>query len=58
MSGVDSVSSDASSLIISTRAPVAVFEALAGHRALDKVQVRTATLEDVFLDLTGREYRQ
>ena len=30
---------------------------LAERQALDGVSVRTATLEDVFLTLTGREYR-
>ena len=31
--------------------------ALAEADALEGLQVRGATLEDVFLDLTGREYR-
>jgi ABC-2 type transport system ATP-binding protein len=30
---------------------------LAAERKLDGVSVRTGTLEDVFLSLTGREYR-
>ncbi len=30
---------------------------LAERQTLDGVSVRTATLEDVFLTLTGREYR-
>jgi ABC-2 type transport system ATP-binding protein len=34
-----------------------VLSALAERGALDGLQVRTATLEDVFLELTGREYR-
>jgi ABC-2 type transport system ATP-binding protein len=34
-----------------------VVKALADRGALEGVQIRGATLEDVFLDLTGREYR-
>ena len=34
-----------------------LLSALAERGALAGLQVRTATLEDVFLDLTGREYR-
>jgi ABC-2 type transport system ATP-binding protein len=55
--GADSVSTDEVSLSISTRAPTAVLAALAERGSLDGLQVRTATLEDVFLQLTGREYR-
>jgi len=55
--GVESVSVDELSLTISTRTPAPVLTALAERRALDGLQVRTATLEDVFLELTGREYR-
>jgi ABC-2 type transport system ATP-binding protein len=35
----------------------AVLGALAERDRLDGLAVRTATLEDVFLQLTGREYR-
>ena len=42
---------------IETTDPAAVLTRLAEERRLDGVSVRTATLEDVFLDLTGREYR-
>ena len=37
--------------------PAPVLQALAGMDALTGLQVRGATLEDVFLQLTGREYR-
>lgn len=55
--GADSVSTDDVSLTISTRTPAPLLSALADRGTLDGLQVRTATLEDVFLHLTGREYR-
>ncbi len=55
--GADDVTEDESSLTISTRKPAGVLSALSDRGALAGLQVRTATLEDVFLDLTGREYR-
>jgi ABC-2 type transport system ATP-binding protein len=55
--GVDQASEDEVSLTISTRTPAPVLAALAERGTLDGLQVRTATLEDVFLELTGREYR-
>jgi ABC-2 type transport system ATP-binding protein len=55
--GADDVAEDELSLTISTRTPADVLSALADRRALAGLQVRTATLEDVFLELTGREYR-
>jgi ABC-2 type transport system ATP-binding protein len=55
--GVDDVSEDEVSLTISTRTPAPVLAALAERSTLDGLQVRTTTLEDVFLELTGREYR-
>jgi ABC-2 type transport system ATP-binding protein len=45
------------SLTISTRNTPAVLARLAERDALCGLQVRAATLEDLFLDLTGREYR-
>ncbi|HEU5160727.1 MAG TPA: ABC transporter ATP-binding protein [Streptosporangiaceae bacterium] len=54
---VEKVTDDGVSLVIATRDASAVVAALAGKGALTGVQVRGATLEDVFLDLTGREYR-
>lgn len=44
-------------LVLTTREPAAVVSRLAELDHLDGVQVHTGTLEDVFLDLTGREYR-
>ncbi|HEX6354375.1 ABC transporter ATP-binding protein [Actinophytocola sp.] len=55
--GADDVSEDELSLTITTRNPADLLSALAERRALAGLQVRTATLEDVFLELTGREYR-
>ena len=55
--GVDEVTDDGTTLKITTRKPAPVLGALAERGTLDGLQVRTATLEDVFLDLTGREYR-
>lgn len=55
--GADSVTEDELSLVISTRTAAPLLAALAEGGTLDGLQVRTATLEDVFLDLTGREYR-
>ncbi len=53
----DEAGDDGVSLTISTREPSAVVAAMAAKDALDGVQIRGATLEDVFLDVTGREYR-
>jgi ABC-2 type transport system ATP-binding protein len=55
--GVEEVTDDGVSLIISTHDPSSVVSALARRGALDGVQIKGGTLEDVFLDLTGREYR-
>ncbi|MGC4958629.1 ABC transporter ATP-binding protein [Actinomadura citrea] len=55
--GADEAEDDGVSLTISTRDPSAVVAAMAAKDALDGVQIRGATLEDVFLELTGREYR-
>ncbi|GGQ05117.1 ABC-2 type transport system ATP-binding protein [Actinomadura coerulea] len=55
--GADEAEDDGVSLTISTRDPSAVVAAMAAENALDGVQIRGATLEDVFLELTGREYR-
>ena len=53
----DSVTDDGVSLTIATRDPAAVLAVLAGRGALTGLRVSGATLEDVFLHLTGREYR-
>jgi ABC-2 type transport system ATP-binding protein len=55
--GVDEVTDDGDRLTLATREPAQVLTALAERNALDGLAVRGATLEDVFLDLTGREYR-
>jgi ABC-2 type transport system ATP-binding protein len=55
--GVDGVDDDGSALVLTTRAPSAVLGRLAELDALEGLQVKAATLEDVFLSLTGREYR-
>ncbi len=57
LEGVDSVVEEADSVVLSTREPARVLADLAALDALEGLQVRGATLEDVFLDLTGREYR-
>jgi len=51
------VSADEVSLMISTREPAPVLAELAERNALRGLAVRGASLEDVFLNLTGREYR-
>jgi ABC-2 type transport system ATP-binding protein len=53
----DGVADDGVSLIIATREPAPVLAGLAEHNALTGLRVQGATLEDVFLSLTGREYR-
>jgi ABC-2 type transport system ATP-binding protein len=55
--GVDDVRDDGVTMTISTRNPSPVLAALAAANVLDGLQVRSATLEDVFLQLTGRAYR-
>ena len=51
------VAEDEVSLTIATRNPAAVLATLAERNALHGLSVRGATLEDLFLNLTGREYR-
>jgi ABC-2 type transport system ATP-binding protein len=52
-----SVTDDGVSLTIAVRDPAVVLAGLAEHDALTGLRVSGATLEDVFLQLTGREYR-
>ena len=52
------VADDGVSLTIATRSPSDVLASLAERDALRGLQVRGATLEDLFLELTGREYRE
>ncbi|MCG6497455.1 ABC transporter ATP-binding protein [Kitasatospora sp. A2-31] len=54
---VSAVDDDGVSLSVSTRLPGPVLSVLAEQNALRGLEVRGATLEDVFLQLTGREYR-
>jgi len=51
------VTDDGVTLAIVTRDPAPALGWLADHGALAGLQVRGGTLEDVFLQLTGREYR-
>jgi ABC-2 type transport system ATP-binding protein len=55
--GADQVETDDDEVVVITRVPATLLGALAAQNRLDGVSVRTATLEDVFLNLTGREYR-
>ncbi|MEI5672303.1 MULTISPECIES: ABC transporter ATP-binding protein [unclassified Nocardioides] len=43
--------------VLTTRDPAQEIARLAHEHRLDGIRVQTGTLEDVFLDLTGREYR-
>ncbi|HEY7145624.1 MAG TPA: ABC transporter ATP-binding protein [Streptosporangiaceae bacterium] len=53
----DGISDDGVSLTVATRDPAEVLSYLANHGALAGLRVQGASLEDVFLSLTGREYR-
>jgi ABC-2 type transport system ATP-binding protein len=55
--GAEQVTDDGVTLTIATRDPSPVLAALVERDALDGLSVRKASLEDVFLHLTGREYR-
>ena len=55
--GADRVQLGDTEIVLTTREPAVLVTALAERDRLDGVSVRTATLEDVFLRLTGREYR-
>lgn len=55
--GVDQVEEDAAALTLSTHDPAHVLAELATRGSLAGLQVKGANLEDVFLTLTGREYR-
>ncbi|MFJ7910977.1 ABC transporter ATP-binding protein [Kitasatospora sp. NPDC096204] len=54
---VANLEDDTVSLSVSTRLPAPVLSVLAEQNALRGLEVRGATLEDVFLQLTGREFR-
>jgi ABC-2 type transport system ATP-binding protein len=53
----DAVDGDDETLTVRTTEPAAVLTELAARDALRGLSVRGTTLEDVFLSLTGREYR-
>jgi ABC-2 type transport system ATP-binding protein len=55
--GVERTDTDETGLTLTTRSPSALLVRLAELEALEGLQVRGATLEDVFLQLTGREFR-
>ncbi|GAB3255464.1 ABC transporter ATP-binding protein [Nocardioides dilutus] len=55
--GVDEATAGTDGVVLVTRSPTVVVSRLAEAGKLDGVRVQTGTLEDVFLDLTGREYR-
>ena len=57
LSGNDDVRDGESELTITTREPARILSELASRNALDGLSVKGASLEDVFLHLTGREYR-
>lgn len=57
IAGDDDIHHEESALMITTREPARVLAALAQRDALDGLSVKGASLEDVFLHLTGREYR-
>lgn len=54
IAGVESTDHDAGALTLVTRRPAEVLAELARMDALDGLQVRSGTLEDVFVALTGR----
>jgi ABC-2 type transport system ATP-binding protein len=55
--GVEHASAADGRATLTTREPAVVLTALAARDQLAGLQVKGATLEDVFLHLTGREYR-
>ncbi len=55
--GVEDAEVRVEGTVLVTREPARVVSRLAELDLLDGVQVQTGTLEDVFLTLTGREYR-
>ena len=55
--GVEAASDEDGTLALSTHDPARVLTELGERQALRGLQVSSPTLEDVFLELTGREYR-
>ncbi len=56
--GPDAAAVDNGTLTLTTHEPARVIGELAARHSLQGLQVRGGTLEDVFLSLTGREYRE
>ena len=54
----ETVASDDEAVVFETREPRRLLTALAAEGALEGLAVRTANLEDVFLQVTGREWRE
>ncbi|WP_205474489.1 ABC transporter ATP-binding protein [Nocardioides sp. SYSU D00038] len=57
LAGVSDADEAPDGVVLTTREPARVVATLAERDLLDGVRVQTGTLEDVFLSLTGREYR-
>ncbi|MEI2765121.1 MAG: ABC transporter ATP-binding protein [Dermatophilaceae bacterium] len=57
LGGADHASCDNGTVTVTTKDPARVIGDLAARHTLQGLQVRGGTLEDVFLSLTGREYR-
>src|SRR5690606_19373128 len=57
LAGDGTVASDEEAVVFETREPRRLLTALAAEGALEGLAVRTANLEDVFLQVTGREWR-
>ncbi len=57
IAGVDEVEEAETAVVLTTRRAPEVLSRLAELDALEGLQVKAATLEDVFLNLTGRSYR-
>lgn len=55
--GVEHATDDGVSVVLTTHDPSRLLTALVERQTLTDLQVKGATLEDVFLELTGREYR-
>ena len=55
--GVEEATESVDGVVLTTRDPAGVVGVLAAREWLDGVSMHTGTLEDVFLALTGREYR-
>ena len=55
--GVERVHTDVDGVVLTTREPAVVLARLAEDGHLDGIAVAAGTLEDVFLAVTGREYR-